>query len=98
MTLVFIFLSPSFQSLFSGRPAYTHNILIVYVGIYVYTWASLEAETVKNLPAMQETWVRSLGWEDPLGKGMANHSSILAWRIPWTEEPGRLQSMGLQRI
>ena len=53
---------------------------------------------VKTLPAMQETWVRSLGWEDPLAKGMATHSSILAWRIPWTEEPGRLQSMGSQRV
>ena len=55
------------------------------------------AQMVKNLPAMQETWVRSLGWEDPLEKGMATHSTILAWRIPWTEEPGELQSMGLQR-
>ena len=52
------------------------------------------AQTVKNPPAMQETWVQSLGWEDPLEKGMAPHSSILAWRIPRTEEPGRLQSMG----
>ena len=50
------------------------------------------AQTVKNLPAMQETGVRSLGWEDPLEKGMATHSSILAWRIPWTEEPGGLYS------
>ena len=56
------------------------------------------AQTVKNLPAMQETWVQSLGWEDPLEKGMATHSSILAWRIPWTEEPGGLQLMGLQRV
>ena len=56
------------------------------------------AQMVKNLPAIQETWVRSLIWEDPLEKGMATHSSILAWRIPWTEEPGRLQSMGLQRV
>ena len=56
------------------------------------------AQTVKNPPAMQETWVRSLGWEDPLEKGMATHSSILAWRLPWTEEPGRLQLMGLQRV
>ena len=56
------------------------------------------AQTVKNPPAMQETWGRSLGWEDPLEKGMATHSSILAWRIPWTEEPGRLQSMGLQSV
>ena len=54
-------------------------------------------QTVKNLPAMQETWVRSLGGEDPLDKGMATHSSILAWRIPWGEEPGRLQFMELQK-
>ena len=53
---------------------------------------------VKNLPAMQETWVRSLGQEDPLEKGTATHSSILAWRIPWTEEPGGLQSAGSQRF
>ena len=53
---------------------------------------------VKNLPAMQETWVQSLGREDPLEKGMATYSSILAWRIPWTEELGGLQSMGLKRV
>ena len=53
---------------------------------------------VKNLPAMQETWVQSLGWEDLLEKGMAIHSSILAWEIPWTEEPGELQFMGSQRV
>ena len=56
------------------------------------------AQTVKNLPAVQETWVQSLGQEDPQEKGMATHFSILARRIPWTEEPGRLQSMGLQRV
>ena len=56
------------------------------------------AQIVKNLPAMQKTWVRSLSQEDPLEKGMATHSSILAWRIPWTEEPGGLQSIGLQRV
>ena len=55
-------------------------------------------QKVKNLPAMRETWVRSLSWEDSLEKGMATHSSILAWRIPWTEEPGGLQSMGSQRV
>ena len=55
-------------------------------------------QMVKNLPAMQETWVRSLGQEDPLGKGMAIHINILAWEILWTEEPGGLQSMGLQRV
>ena len=59
-------------------------------------WASLIAQSVKNLSAMQETWVRFLGQEDPLKKEMAMHSSILAWRIPLTEEPSRLQSMGLQ--
>ena len=56
------------------------------------------AQTVKNLPAVQEIWVQPLDWEDPLEKGIAPHSSILAWRIPWTEEPGGLQSMGLQRV
>ena len=59
--------------------------------------ASLVAQTVMNLPKMQETWVQSLGWEDPLEEGMATHCSILAWRIPWTVEPGGLQSMGSQR-
>ena len=57
--------------------------------------SSLVAQMVKRLPAMQETRVRSLGWEDPLEKEMAIHSSILAWKIPWTEDPSRLQSMGL---
>ena len=56
------------------------------------------AQTVENMPAMWETQVQSLGWEDPLEKGMATHSTILAWRIRWTEEPGRLQSTGSQRV
>ena len=60
--------------------------------------ASLVTQAVKNLPAMQETQVQSLDWEDPLEKGMATHSSILAWRIPWTEELGGLQSLGSQNI
>ena len=60
--------------------------------------ASLIAQLVKNLPAMPKTWVRSLGWEDPLEEGMATHPSILPGKSPWTEYPGRLQSMGLQRI
>ena len=60
--------------------------------------AFLLAQMVKNLPAIQETWVQSLGQEDPLEKEMATHSSTLAWRIPWREEPGRLQSMGSQRV
>ena len=63
-----------------------------------YTRASLVSHTVKNLPTTRETWVQSLGGEDPLEKEMATHSSILAWRVPWTEEPSRLQSMGSQRV
>ena len=63
-----------------------------------YSWGSLVAQMVKNLPVMWETWVRSLYWEDPLEEGMATQSSILAWRIPWAEEPGELQSMGLQTV
>ena len=60
--------------------------------------SSLVAQSVKSLPAIRETQVQSLGQEDPLEKKMATHSSILAWRIPWTEEPGELQSMGSQRV
>ena len=61
-------------------------------------WASLVAQRVKHLLARQKTWVQFLGREDPLEKGMITHSSILAWRFPWTEEPGRLQSMWSQRV
>ena len=61
-------------------------------------WSSLVAQMVKRLSAMQETRVRSLGWEGPLEKEMAAHSSILAWKIPWTAEPGRLPSLGSQRV
>ena len=70
-------------------------IYILKQSIQIYV-ASLVAQLVKNLPAMQETWVRFMGREDPLEKEMATHSNILAWRLPWTEEPGGLQSMGLQ--
>ena len=73
----------------------------VKIGItyqYNYSQASLVAQMVKNLPIMWETWVWSLGWEDPLEESMATHSSILALRTPWTEEPGELQSMGFQRV
>ena len=62
--------------------------------IDLFVWISLVAQTVKHLPTMQETEIRSLGWEDPLEKEMATHSSTLVWKIPWMEEPGRLQSMG----
>ena len=67
------------------------------IGYPLQYWASLVAQMIKNLPAVQETWVQSLGQEDPLEKRMATHFSILAWRIPWTEGPGGLQSMGPQR-
>ena len=78
-------------------------ILSCYVLVVIYyrtieRGASLVAQTVKNLPAMWGTWVQSLGWEDALEESMATHSSILAWRIPWTEEPGGLQSMWSQRV
>ena len=69
--------------------------------IYIFltgSWASLVAQRVKDLPAVQETWVQSLGREDLLEKGMATHSSLLAWRIPGTGEPGGLQSIGSQRV
>ena len=76
------------------------GLLLVSLGVFtlfghipINLGASLVAQMVKNLPAMQETWVRSLGGEDALGKGTATQSGILAWRIPWTEEPGGLQSM-----
>ena len=70
----------------------------IYIESYEVDWATLGAQMVKNPPAMQETWVRSLGQEDPLKREMTTHSSILAWEIPWTEELGRLQSMGSQRV
>ena len=65
---------------------------------FQYSWASLVAQIIKNLPAVQETWVQSLGWEDPLEEGMATHPSVLAWRIPLTEGLGALQSIGSQRV
>ena len=65
---------------------------------FLIRWASLVAQMVKNLPAVRVPWVQSLGQEDPLEKEMAIHSRILAWRIPWTEEPGKLQFVGSQRV
>ena len=70
----------------------------VFGGFNDVSGASLVAQMVKNLPAMQETWDRSLGQEDPLEKGMSTHSGILVWRIPWREEPGGLESTGPQRV
>ena len=75
---------------------YSIHLLTVITRLLKLIRASLIAQSVKNLPAMQETWVRFLGRKDPLEKEMAIHSSILAWKIPWTEEPGELQSMGPQ--
>ena len=75
------------------------NILILNLDLQLnLDWASLVAQRVKNLPAIQETQVQSRGWEDPLEEGVATHSSILAWRIPWTEESGKLWSIGSQSV
>ena len=71
---------------------------VYYLTVMSYGWAFLIVQSVKNMPTMQETWVRFLGWEDPLEEEMTTHSSILAWRIPWTEKPSRLQSMRLQEL
>ena len=82
-----------------GAPEFTHGPSFAnswFSKLYWEKWASLEAQSVKNLPVMQETWVRFLDREYPLEKEMATHSSIIAWRIPSTEQPGRLQFMGLQ--
>ena len=72
--------------------------ICIYIYVYIYYWAFLVAQSVKNLPAVQETRVWFLGWEDPLEKEMATYSSILAWQVSWTEEPGGLQSVGSQRV
>ena len=84
-------------SCFIFPPEDVAKCVCVCVCVCVY-WTSLVAQTVKRLFTMQETWFRSLGWEDPLEKEMAIHSSTIAWKIPWTEDPGRLQSMGSQRV
>ena len=71
---------------------------IIYTILSLFRQSFQVAQTIKNSLAMQETWVRSLDWEDSPEKGMATHSNIFAWRIPWTEELGRLQSMGSQTV
>ena len=76
---------------------FTYSILLC-VCVYIYHMTSLVAQMLKRLPTMRETQVQSLVWEDPLEKEMATHSSILAWKIPWTEKRCRLQSMGSQRV
>ena len=80
------------------RPLLSSPTLTALQNIYTIQWDSLVAQLVKSLPAMWKTLARSLGHEDPLEKEMATHSSIRAWKIPWTEEPGGLQSMGSQRV
>ena len=87
-----------FQDDSSTLPLLCTLFLLLFHQLHLRSVASLMAQMVKNLPAVQETSDGSLGWGGPLEKGMATHSSILAWRIPWTEEPGGLQSMGLQRV
>ena len=95
MTSLLMSFNKQLLSIFSVENSlfYIYNILNLFTK---YQGASLVAQLVKNLPAMQETQVQFLGQEDPLEKEMATHSSILAWRIPWTEEPGRQQSVGSQ--
>ena len=94
----------SYPCVFKSSPHLTLEANMVQLGnkkIFEATqvmWASLVAQRVKRLPTMLETQVQSLGWEDPLEKAMATHSSTLAWKILWTEKPGRLQSIGLQRV
>ena len=79
------------------RDLYVDQEATIRTGHGTVDWFQV-AQRLKRLPPMQETWVQSLGWEDPLEKEMATHSSILAWRIPWMEKPGRLKSTGFQRI
>ena len=74
---------------------FVHILLYIYIHTYIHIYV---AQMVKSLPAVQETWVQSLDWEDPPEEGMATHSSILSWRIPGTELPGGLQSIGLQKV
>ena len=106
-TAIFTF-SASCNSMYfvrRGSPSYHYDLsgyichwFLCPLYCFVLTAGSLAALMLKNPPVMQETWVRSLGWEDPLEKEMFTHYSILAWEIPWSEEPGRLLSMGLQRV
>ena len=97
----FLSLSPTAHPTLLGNhraPSWASYVIKQLPTSYLIHGASLVAQRVKCLPAMQETQVQSLVWEDPLEKERATHSSILAWRIPWTEEPGGLQSMGSQRV
>ena len=95
LTSLISLLSKEFSRVFSNTTVQKHQFFGAQLSLL---GASLVAQRLKRLPGMRETWVRSLGWDDPLEKEMATHSSTLAWRIPWRKEPGRLQSMGLQRV
>ena len=97
--VAFVFSLKSLQSPILSHCKCTEISLSGHVfRVYYDIYPSLVAQTVKNLPSVQKTWLWSLGWEDPLEKGMATHSSIRAWRIVWTEKPGGLQSVGSQRV
>ena len=93
---------PPFMCICTHTRVFQLRVLLIFIVVLILIslmiGASLIAQSVKSLPAMQETQVQSLGWEDPVEKEMATHSSTLAWRIPWTEEPGGLQSTGLQNV
>ena len=91
-------ISTCLLSLYKYLILYTYSNICVYMNINFIWYMSLVTQTVKHLPTVWETWVRSLGQEDPLEKEMATHSSTLAWKIPWTEERSMLQSMGSQRV
>ena len=107
-SLVLIF-SKSSLNIWKSRFMYCWSLLSIILGISIISilntrlpwwlvWASLVAQAVKNTTAMRDTWIWSLGWEDPLEKGTSTQSSILAWRIPWTEMPGKLQSLGHKEL
>ena len=92
------FISSPSETIYHNIILYLFRDICSILYCLCYYWDSLVAQLVKNLPAVQETRVQSLGWKDPLEKEMATHSSILAWEISWTEEPGGQQSMRLQRV
>ena len=87
-----------FSKIIPPSPSPTESKRLFYTSVFLLSWTSLVAQTVKRLPTKLETRVRSLCLDDPLEKEMETHSSTLAWKIPWTEEPGRLPSMGSQRV
>ena len=95
--LLLEYFKPTHTHTHTHRNTYIYMYMCVHMCVYIYR-AFLVAQTVNNLPAIQETWVQTLGWEDSVEKGMTTQCSILAWKMPWTEEPDGLLSMGLQRV